>query len=933
MEQKDDKKAGIPIPTLKDTLRPQLKIKGLQAGQSLVERLKQFKKKDLAFILAGLGVLFMAPLAEHFLMSPDSAESGAFKEGWGFKPGAGGLGAGGSPFEGGLNGLAPGGAAGGGSDVITPLNVRDPSALVMGPGATQQPPATQAASAPAPAPAPSSGSSDWKDALSQSAATAAKKAAPRAALPVPKVPLSNGGLRGLGVAAGGGGGTFSVGAVPGAQFGKGGGGDSTGLIRGGKGITAATRGAGSPNAGGFEQLKKQAGAQASDISRAGSAVANLEQAAGRNMGSGTNGDGGGGAAGANDKAAAGNQDKGSKTTGESLEFLRLKAEQDKAIELKWDMIKKKAMFPLELQQEITKTLIMEPIKEIAKFPGKLFGGVPGSAAGSDKYVCTTPANEFPRADVDANGACKMAEGRVDNQPCFANSAKTAIMALGQRHEGCSLQAGTANTNNGGNVEESPNAVPIPGSAPCTPSGGTANSGVWHSDPTRPNAAPICKAVGETPSATSANLATACTEIAEFMRTDSSHTSFTTTKGHIQQTVTPALRKLASGLKLMDESRAADSCGDASLPVTEMGGKRSVKTQLAQAAVRGEAGFKALQDGTDALSKNVLLPLAKKALGESDVTSGSIVKGIPDAITARSKTNATAEIAKVTAVLPSLQSQLDAAAAKFTDAGVPLTGSPAVALTTPGKPFADAKNLVGAAGTNLGTVKSTYDGNAADLEQSMTLLTQDKALFTEGTAGADTAKKLDNWVKAIREAKGDHETTYTDLEQRQGAMNTVLANQTQSNGVLLRSVEEARLASQWVTDRSVESVTPATTPARRLTTSVKQFTDQTTAKFNDLADCPNDCAGSDNAAMKAKWDAVTPPGGAQKYDPQPYKDASMALTQEMTLVNNAARANAENFKNAGTPPQSYQPASVAEGSTAAATSGKVEPRPIAGGAAE
>src|SRR5262245_4669843 len=78
-------KPGAPsIPTLKDTLKPQVKIKGLQAGLSLVERLKAFKKKDLAFILAGLGVLFMAPLAEHFLMAPEGAESGAFKEGWGF---------------------------------------------------------------------------------------------------------------------------------------------------------------------------------------------------------------------------------------------------------------------------------------------------------------------------------------------------------------------------------------------------------------------------------------------------------------------------------------------------------------------------------------------------------------------------------------------------------------------------------------------------------------------------------------------------------------------------------------------------------------------------------------------------------------------------------------------------------------------------------
>ncbi|MFI5347003.1 MAG: hypothetical protein ACHQ51_11580 [Elusimicrobiota bacterium] len=44
-------------------------------------------------------------------------------------------------------GMAPGGAIGE-KDVITPLNVRDPSALVMGPGATENPPAPPPAVAP-----------------------------------------------------------------------------------------------------------------------------------------------------------------------------------------------------------------------------------------------------------------------------------------------------------------------------------------------------------------------------------------------------------------------------------------------------------------------------------------------------------------------------------------------------------------------------------------------------------------------------------------------------------------------------------------------------------------------------------------------------------------------------------------------------------------
>ena len=76
------------IPTLKDSQKPQVKIKGLAAGLSLFERLKQFKKKDLAFILAGLGTLFMAPLAEHFMMAPESGDAN-LQQGWG-KGGTGG---------------------------------------------------------------------------------------------------------------------------------------------------------------------------------------------------------------------------------------------------------------------------------------------------------------------------------------------------------------------------------------------------------------------------------------------------------------------------------------------------------------------------------------------------------------------------------------------------------------------------------------------------------------------------------------------------------------------------------------------------------------------------------------------------------------------------------------------------------------------------
>src|ERR1035437_10224290 len=107
------------IPTLKDSQRPQVKVRGLEAGVTLFDRLKQFKKKDLAFILAGLGTLFMAPLAEHFMMSPEVGDGSQLAAGWGKGGNKGPFdGSGSSPYEpGSNNSLAPGSAVGGGSDI------------------------------------------------------------------------------------------------------------------------------------------------------------------------------------------------------------------------------------------------------------------------------------------------------------------------------------------------------------------------------------------------------------------------------------------------------------------------------------------------------------------------------------------------------------------------------------------------------------------------------------------------------------------------------------------------------------------------------------------------------------------------------------------------------------------------------------------------
>ncbi|MDE2141772.1 MAG: hypothetical protein KGJ84_05105 [Elusimicrobia bacterium] len=327
------------IPTLKDSQKPQVKIRGLEAGATLFDRLKQFKKKDLAFILAGLGTLFMAPLAEHFMMSPESGDS-ALNAGFGGKGGSRGIFSDSgsvSPYETGVNGQAPGSAIGGGADVITPLNVRDPSALVMGPGATQQPPTNSVAPSVTPPTAPVTHSeSDLKDALSAGArGVGAAAHAAKALLPVPKVSLNTSGLRGLGAVSGGstatGGPITSAGLVTGKANAGGGGLNNVRAMPGYKG--AGTRGQSSGGSG--LAALKAAGDKAGDLMNHGSAATALDAAAAQQIPTGGSGNGGAGEGGmaGGDKAAGGNQDKSSKSVGESLEFLKQKAMQEAQIAL------------------------------------------------------------------------------------------------------------------------------------------------------------------------------------------------------------------------------------------------------------------------------------------------------------------------------------------------------------------------------------------------------------------------------------------------------------------------------------------------------------------------------------------------------------------------------------------------------------------------
>ena len=418
MQDQDKDKSKPAIPNLRETPKPQVKIKGLTGAQStLIERLKAFKKKDLAFILAGLGVLFMAPLAEHFMMSPDAGEAGAFKEGWGFR-GAGEFGKGGSPYEGGITGLAPGSVAGGGSDVITPLNARDPSSLIMGPGGTPQPPTSATPSA-------SKESGDWKDALANAASKGAQAAGKAASLPTPHIPLTNAGVRGLGAISGGSGANYSLPPISASNVPNRAAESRSPAPQAAAGYKGVARGPNTASTSGFEALKKVAGEAGGDLNRGGSAAGDLQTAAGRDMNQPTSGGGGAGegANGGGDKAGGGNQNKDSKNEGESLAFMKAKAEQEKAIELEWKLKEWKAMLWPDIEKKMLESMmtkISDMIGELGAATIKSFlkpgGPTTYNCVPMDVYNSKVPgdimAKQFPVKDDDIAN-CGETTGKED----------------------------------------------------------------------------------------------------------------------------------------------------------------------------------------------------------------------------------------------------------------------------------------------------------------------------------------------------------------------------------------------------------------------------------------------------------------------------------------------------------------------------------------
>ncbi|MFH2202140.1 MAG: hypothetical protein ABIJ96_03410 [Elusimicrobiota bacterium] len=360
---------------------PKMKVRGLPGGATIVDRLKNLRRKDMGFIAAGLSVLMMAPVAEHFMMTPQE-EKGALTGGFDQK---GPLFPDGTTiYENGTGGFSPGSLIGAGTDVITPLNVRDPAALVMGPGATQKPAATAS-----PATEPPPKESNWKDALSQAATRGAKQATKSAKLPKPNVKMA-GALRGLSALSGsshGGGSSYTPPGLSAANVpNKARGSNSLTRSQAVPGYNGAARRSNS-SSGSPESLRNSAGRQGDMFNQGGAATA-LDNASKTQIPGGGQGGGGGGPSnGAGGKSPGGSNVKESKSLGESLEFMRLKMEQEKALALKWKIKEWNTFGRQKMMEEKVIGMAMDGFKEafvtpLGKAMGNLFSGAlnPDSAA-------------------------------------------------------------------------------------------------------------------------------------------------------------------------------------------------------------------------------------------------------------------------------------------------------------------------------------------------------------------------------------------------------------------------------------------------------------------------------------------------------------------------------------------------------------------------
>ncbi|MHB0994959.1 MAG: hypothetical protein ACYC2I_01175, partial [Elusimicrobiales bacterium] len=332
-DDENEKKEGAPVlpraasPFKKTSAFGKTPLFSRTAG-SLMDRLKNLSRRDMALVGLGLSVLVMVPVAEYMMSQPP--QENLLEGGWGGKEKLGDM-----PYEPGVNGLSQGSADGSG-EVITPLSSRDPVSLILG-----SQPAQPAVSAPVYTPPVTSMRDAMRDAGREAFSAASKSAgAPTV------IPKMAGGLRNMSFFGGGessrtsgnlGGGKIidearsaSSKAAKRSMVGP-------VAIAGYKGVASTPN---SASKGAFEKLRAAADKSAGNFS-GGSAIRSLDKAAADALEIGKGG-GGMGAGGDSEKTGktSGNSVKGYEhnRSGETLAEAAAKLRQQKALE--WEFYKK-----------------------------------------------------------------------------------------------------------------------------------------------------------------------------------------------------------------------------------------------------------------------------------------------------------------------------------------------------------------------------------------------------------------------------------------------------------------------------------------------------------------------------------------------------------------------------------------------------------------
>ncbi|MFA6435143.1 MAG: hypothetical protein WCW52_10645 [Elusimicrobiales bacterium] len=295
----------------------------------IMQRLKNLSKKDIAFVLAGIAVLIMVPVAEYLMSKPGGA--GQLTPGFGQRSEGSG-----SVYEPGINSLSQGSPDGSG-EVITPLSSRDPASLII--GAQQPQPLT-------PPPASLPPKTDFRDAMKESA-RAAMSAASRSAGAPTVIPKMQSALRGMGSFFSGGEGTRTTASLSGNKIladarnasGKAASRSMVGPVAtaGYKGVASNVPNSSSRDA--YEKLRGQAGKAAGNFNGE-SAIRSLDKAAADSLDLGRGAGGaGGGSEGEKYKSPSGSSIHNShNNSGESLEQMAAKMRMQKALD--WEFFKK-----------------------------------------------------------------------------------------------------------------------------------------------------------------------------------------------------------------------------------------------------------------------------------------------------------------------------------------------------------------------------------------------------------------------------------------------------------------------------------------------------------------------------------------------------------------------------------------------------------------